>query len=62
MYTLYARNQAGSMAVEALLAACGADYKVVVLNRNPDGSFEDFFHAINPRPKYRLWCCLMTAS
>ncbi|MFO1133435.1 MAG: glutathione S-transferase family protein [Hyphomicrobiales bacterium] len=49
MYTLYARNQAGSMAVEALLAACGADYKVVVLNRNPDGSFEDFFHAINPK-------------
>lgn len=49
MYTLYARNQAGSMAVEALLAACGADYKVIVLNRKPDGSFEDFFHAINPK-------------
>jgi glutathione S-transferase len=49
MYKLYARNQAGSMAVEALLAACGADYEVIVLNRNPDGSFEDFFHAINPK-------------
>lgn len=49
MYTLYARNQAGSMAVEALLAACGADYKVEVLNRLPDGSFEAFFHAINPK-------------
>ncbi|MEI7599012.1 MAG: glutathione S-transferase family protein [Aestuariivirga sp.] len=49
MYTLYARNQAGSMAVEALLAACGADYKVIVLNRKPDGAFEDFFHAINPK-------------
>ncbi|WP_421694692.1 glutathione S-transferase family protein [Aestuariivirga sp.] len=49
MYTLYARNQAGSMAVEALLAACGADYRVIVLDRKPDGSFEDFFHAINPK-------------
>ena len=49
MYTLYARNGAGSVAVEALLAACGADYKVVVLDRKPDGSFEDFFLAINPK-------------
>lgn len=49
MYTLYARNQAGSMAVEALLAACGADYRVIVLDRKPDGSFEDFFLAINPK-------------
>ena len=49
MYKLYARNHAGSLAVEALLAACRADYEVVVLNRNPDGSFEDFFHAINPK-------------
>ena len=49
MYTLYARNGAGSVAVEALLAACGADYKVVVLNRTADGAFEDFFHAINPK-------------
>ena len=49
MYKLYARNQAGSMAVEALLAACGADYEVIVLNRKADGSFEDFFHAINPK-------------
>jgi glutathione S-transferase len=49
MYKLYARNQAGSLAVEALLAACGADYEVVVLNRKPDGAFEEFFHAINPK-------------
>jgi len=49
MYTLYCRNSAGSVAPEALLAACGADYKVVVLDRKPDGSFEDFFHAINPK-------------
>ena len=49
MYKLYARNGAGSVAVEALLAACGADYEVIVLNRKPDGSFEDFFLAINPK-------------
>ncbi len=49
MYKLYGRNQAGSMAVEALLAACGAPYEVIVLNRREDGSFEDFFHAINPK-------------
>lgn len=49
MYKLYARNGAGSVAVEALLAACGADYEVVVLDRKPDGSFEDFFLAINPK-------------
>lgn len=49
MYKLYARNQSGSMAVEALLAACGAEYEVIVLNRKPDRSFEDFFLAINPK-------------
>jgi glutathione S-transferase/GST-like protein len=49
MYTLYCRNTAGSMAPEALLAACGAEYKVIVLERRPDGSFEEFFHRINPK-------------
>lgn len=49
MYTLYCRNGAGSQAVEALLAVCGADYKTVVLDRNPDGSFPDWFHRINPK-------------
>jgi glutathione S-transferase/GST-like protein len=49
MYKLYARNTAGSMAPEALLALCGADYEVVVLERLPDGSFAPFFHAINPK-------------
>lgn len=49
MYKLYARNGAGSVAVEALLSACGADYEVIVLDRKPDGSFEDFFLAINPK-------------
>jgi glutathione S-transferase/GST-like protein len=49
MYTLYCRNTAGSMAPEALLEACGADYKVIVLERMADGSFEEFFHRINPK-------------
>jgi glutathione S-transferase len=49
MYTLYCRNTAGSMAPEALLAACGADYKVIVLERMADGSFGAFFHKINPK-------------
>ena len=49
MYTLYARNTAGSMAPEALLALAGADYKVIVLQRKPDGSFHDFFHELNPK-------------
>jgi glutathione S-transferase len=49
MYTLYCRNTAGSMAPEALLAACGANYKVIVLERKADGSFEEFFHKINPK-------------
>jgi glutathione S-transferase/GST-like protein len=49
MFTLYCRNSAGSMAPEALLAACGAEYKVIVLERRPDGSFHDFFLKINPK-------------
>lgn len=49
MYTLYARNTAGSMAPEALLAACGAPVKVIIVERKPDGSFEEFFHRINPK-------------
>lgn len=49
MYTLYCRNTAGSMAPEALLAACGAHYKVIILERIADGSFGAFFHKINPK-------------
>jgi glutathione S-transferase len=37
------------MAPEALLAACGAEYKVIVLERRSDGSFHDFFLKINPK-------------
>ena len=57
MFTLYCRNSAGSMAPEALLAACGAEYNVIVLERRPDGSFHDFFLKINPKaevPTLRL--------
>lgn len=49
MYTLYARDWAGSLAVEALLAACGAAYEVVVVGRKADGTYEDTFLAINPK-------------
>ena len=49
MYTLYCRNTAGSMAPEALLAACGAKYQVIVLEREAGGSFGEFFHKINPK-------------
>jgi glutathione S-transferase len=49
MYTLYCRKSAGSMAVEALLAVCGATYTVHDLERNADGSLPDYFHRINPK-------------
>lgn len=49
MYKLYARNAAGSMAPEALMALLGLPYEVIVLERKPDGSFPDFFRAINPK-------------
>jgi glutathione S-transferase len=57
MYTLYCRKSAGSVAVEALLEACGATYQTIDLERNPDGSFPAFFHRINPKaevPALRL--------
>ena len=49
MYTIYCRKGAGSMAVEALLAQCGAQYKVHDLDRNADGSLPDYFHRISPK-------------
>ena len=57
VYTLYCRKSAGSVAVEALLETCGAKYETVDLERNPDGSFPEFFHRINPKaevPTLRL--------
>lgn len=49
MYRLYARNTAGSMAPEAMLAVCGVDYEVEVVERQADGSFPPSFHKINPK-------------
>lgn len=49
MYTLYAHNGAGSMAPEALLAACGAAYDVITVERGPNGRYPDALIALNPR-------------
>jgi glutathione S-transferase len=49
MYTLYARNTAGSMAPEALLAACGAAHELILVERTADGSWPEAFRQINPR-------------
>ena len=49
MYQLYCRKGAGSAAIEALLAACGAAYKTVDLERSPEGALPEFFHRINPK-------------
>ncbi len=49
MYKLYARNGAGSMAVEAALALANFPYEVEVLERLPNNSFPPSFHKINPR-------------
>ena len=55
MFTLYARSGSGSAAVEAVLAECGANYKLVEVPRSGQG-FEDYL-TINPRgevPSLRL--------
>lgn len=49
MFKLFARKGAGSMAVEAMLAECGARYELEDLARNADGGFPEWFHRINPR-------------
>lgn len=49
MFKLYARKGAGSMAIEAMLAQCGAPYQVEDLTRNADGSFPQSLHRINPK-------------
>lgn len=49
MFKLYARNAAGSAAVEALLALCDAPTEIIVLERKPDGAFEDWFIKLNPK-------------
>lgn len=49
MYTLYARGTAGSLAPEALLAACGAPHDVVLVERDPDGAGREALRRLNPR-------------
>ncbi len=55
MFTLYVRSGSGSAAVEAVLAECGANYKLLEVPRSGQ-SFEDYL-SINPRgevPSLRL--------
>lgn len=49
MYTLHARNQAGSMAPEALLAVLGVPHQCVTVARNASGAYPDAFLRLNPR-------------
>ncbi len=49
MFKLYGRKGAGSMAVEALLAECGAAYEIIEVSRDPDGLLAKSFLHINPR-------------
>jgi glutathione S-transferase len=57
MYTLYCRPNAGSLAVEAMLAVCGAEFETHDLERDASGALPDYFHRINPKaevPTLRL--------
>jgi glutathione S-transferase len=57
MFKLYARPNAGSAAVEALLAECGAAFEIIDILREPDGTVPRSFQLINPRgevPTLRL--------
>jgi glutathione S-transferase len=49
MYKLYARKNAGSAAVEALLALLGVAHDIIDVKKNADGSPPDWFLALNPR-------------
>ena len=49
MFKLFARKGAGSMAIEAMLAECGARHEVEDLTRDESGSLPKWFHEINPR-------------
>jgi glutathione S-transferase len=57
MYTLYARPGSGSAAVEALMAECGAAFRIEDVPRNADKSLPPAYLKINPRgevPALRL--------
>jgi len=49
MFTLYAKKNAGSVAVEAMLAACGADYELKDVTRDAAGKFPPWIFDVNPR-------------
>lgn len=57
MFTLYARSGSGSTAVEALLAECGAPYRIENVSSETDGLAYQAYLQINPRgevPSLRL--------
>ncbi len=57
MFKLYARPNAGSAAIEALLAECGAAFEIIDILREPDGTIPRSYQQINPRgevPSLRL--------
>ncbi len=49
MFKLYSRSNTGSAAVEALLALVGADYQLVEVPKEEDGSAPAWYHTINLR-------------
>jgi glutathione S-transferase len=49
MFKLYARNGAGSAAVEALLRFCDAPTELIIVERKPDGSLDDWFTRLNSK-------------
>ena len=49
MFTLYAKKNAGSVAVEALLAACGAAYEIKDVQRDAAGAFPTSLFDVNPK-------------
>ncbi len=49
MFKLYAKKGAGSAAVEAVLALCGAPHEIVDLQRDASGAFPPLLNHLNPR-------------
>ena len=48
MYTLYAREGAGSAIVEVLLEEAGLDYRIETIPRRTDSRFNPSFYEVNP--------------
>ena len=49
MFKLYAKKGAGSAAVEAVLALCGAPHEIVDLQRDSSGAFPAVLNRVNPK-------------